>query len=268
MENYHGENSTISRQGQKFLAQVTEHCPVGKMTKEEMQIFIEDKDNIGLLSEALFEPFIRKIRGGFESDKRLKQEWEYFYKKYFKLDVDLSDVKIPAYDYYFEWIIIIAKEVTLDKLFEVLKNKMAVSSTVKIEDFLINDELVNSRDPKNGNYAIRCHKNVEADYELSLLEPNYFRRKKNIAKHRITLLERLIMELVYFDETGQHLDNYNYSLCIGSRFSKSGNTILVGFNLDKLDIMPTPANENDGFTRAVKTCEPNVYSKISDTSKK
>ncbi len=38
-------------------------------------------------------------------------------------------------------------------------------------------------------------------------------------KHFITLRERILMELEYFEETGEHLDIKNLTLCAGSRYS-------------------------------------------------
>ncbi len=45
----------------------------------------------------------------------------------------------------------------------------------------------------------------------------------------ITLLERLIYELLYFSETGGHLDITNWTICSGSRYS-DGNVPYVNWD--------------------------------------
>jgi hypothetical protein len=46
----------------------------------------------------------------------------------------------------------------------------------------------------------------------------------------ITLRERLLMEIQHFDETGEHLDLKNVTLCSGSRDRASGNVPYVHFS--------------------------------------
>lgn len=262
MKKNHGENSSFSRQDQKLVALIAEHFPVWKMSKEEKQILIEDKT--GLINRILFKPFISQFHSGYQSELDLKKWWESFYKKYFDLIVDLSDVKIPDYDEIFNWVLIIAQGITIDMVIKVIKKAMNAYSG--IEDLLKNDELINFRDPKNGSYAVRCLKQIEAS--ASLDEPKHYRRRKNIGRYRITALERLIMELVYFEETGRHLDNHGHTMCFGSFFSKSGKTIYIDFNQGSLTIFPADFETYNWDTRAVKTCELNIYSTVADTSKK
>jgi len=57
---------------------------------------------------------------------------------------------------------------------------------------------------------------VEADEKLKNLSANDLEAKGILG---ITLRERLIMELEYFDKTGKHLDIQNITLCSGSRDS-------------------------------------------------
>jgi len=71
-------------------------------------------------------------------------------------------------------------------------------------------------------------KEVEAD------EEHKNKSAKNLEKEGvegITLRERLIMELQYFEETGKHLDVDNVTLCSGSRFS-GGGVPSVGWSAD------------------------------------
>lgn len=62
-------------------------------------------------------------------------------------------------------------------------------------------------------------KTVEADPELAGMSAQDLMEK---GINGITLRERLIMELQYFEETGQHLDVDNVTLCSGSRDSGGG----------------------------------------------
>lgn len=72
------------------------------------------------------------------------------------------------------------------------------------------------RHPVNGVYAIWLRDRVEADEELKDLSANMIVEKR---LKTITLLERQLFELVYFMETGKHLDIQNWTLCSGSRDS-------------------------------------------------
>ncbi|MFA6405007.1 MAG: hypothetical protein WCW03_03345 [Candidatus Paceibacterota bacterium] len=67
---------------------------------------------------------------------------------------------------------------------------------------------------KNGVYAVWFRDRVEADEELKNLSADDLISKEIKG---ITLLERELFELVYFMETGDHLDKQNWTLCSGSR---------------------------------------------------
>ena len=60
------------------------------------------------------------------------------------------------------------------------------------------------------------HKNVEADEDMKNLSANDLKEKGIVG---ITLRERLIMELQYYHETGNHLDIENWTLCSDSRYA-------------------------------------------------
>ena len=57
-------------------------------------------------------------------------------------------------------------------------------------------------------------KNVEADEENANKSADDLGKEGN---EGITIRERIIMELQYFEETGKHLDLDNWTLCAGSR---------------------------------------------------
>lgn len=74
--------------------------------------------------------------------------------------------------------------------------------------------LENERDPKNGTYAVWFRDKIEADEGLKDKSACDIRA---MDLKTITLLERQLFELVYFMETGRHLDIENWTLCSGSR---------------------------------------------------
>jgi len=77
----------------------------------------------------------------------------------------------------------------------------------------------NDRTPQNGSYAVRVGNHLEAtdgDEILKGLSANAI-RQKNIAT--ITLPERMMFEIYIYKTTGRHLDNRDWTLCSGSRYS-------------------------------------------------
>jgi hypothetical protein len=90
----------------------------------------------------------------------------------------------------------------------------------------------NDRNPQNGTYAIWMRDRVEADEELVNKSADDLKQEA-IAGN--TLLERLLLELKYFGETGKHLDINNVTACTGSRNS-DGNVPNVYWNDDKLRV--------------------------------
>ncbi len=80
------------------------------------------------------------------------------------------------------------------------------------------DEAVpgSERDPRDGAYAIWVRDTVEADEAHNNKSANDI---KQAGLKTETLLERLVHELAYFLETGEHLDTKDVTLCSGSRYS-------------------------------------------------
>ncbi len=142
--------------------------------------------------------------------------WENFYKKYFNLRVDFSSVKIPPKPAGFDRLIVVAQGLTRNQTYDVLAKHFPCWRYIEDLDATIP---TNDRDPKNGAYAIWVRDRVEADEENKNLSAN---RLKGQNHQCITLLERMLYELKYWDETGQHLDIQNWTLCTGSRFSDGG----------------------------------------------
>jgi len=142
--------------------------------------------------------------------------WERFYRKSFDLRVDFSSVPIPPKPEGFDRLIVVARGLTLNQVYDVLAKHFPCWRYAEDLDKAIPN---NDRYPNTGAYAIWVRDRVEADEENKNLSANDLASQNHKG---ITLLERMIYEFKCFDETGQHLDTQNWTLCSGSRFSGGG----------------------------------------------
>lgn len=140
------------------------------------------------------------------------QEWQEFYRKYFRLAVDFSSLVIPDNPGDFDRIIFIPQGLKINQVINAMRKRFKVWTYIENLD---KDITVNVR-TSDRSYAIRLRERVKADEELKNLSANQLQEQ---GVNAITLLERLIYELKYYDETGQHLDVNNLTLCAGSRFA-------------------------------------------------
>lgn len=194
----------ISRKFWEIQRRILEGSLDSAKTIFNLQMIIEDKDVI-----------TTSLGNAPQDEAGFKNWWTNFYQKYFNLKVDLSAVKIPDYQEGFDWVIIISTGLTINQVLKALKRQMKV--WLYKDDLSDKDIPKNDRDAKNGSYAVRFRKRVEADEELKNYSANDLQDSHTAG---ITLLERLIMELAYFEESnGQHLDIENWTLCSGSRGS-------------------------------------------------
>jgi len=141
-----------------------------------------------------------------------KDRWTKIYQKFFGLDCDFSQVRIPERQPGFDRLIVVAKGLTLNQVYDVCAKHFPCKC---YNDNLDKTIPHNDRKP-NQTYAIWVRDRVEADEELKNLSADQL-KEQNI--QGITLLERMIYELKYWDETGKHLDIHNWTLCSGSRFT-------------------------------------------------
>ena len=153
------------------------------------------------------------LRGGkvTKTVEQWKQEWSSFYKKYFKLELDFSSLKIPEEQPGFKRLIIVAKGLTMNQVYDVCAKNFPSSRYTNDLDTAIAS---NDRDPNKDSYAVWFRDRKEADEELKDLSADKLAEKQILG---ITLLERLLYELKYWDETDEHLDISNWTLCAGSR---------------------------------------------------
>ena len=144
-----------------------------------------------------------------------KSDWQNFYSE-LGIEADFSNLQIPNKQKGFDHLIIVAKEMTPQLLYDKCEE---LFPCWKWTDKNLDEIVESERTAKNGAYAIWVRDRVEADEELKNLSADDL-KNKNIPG--ITLEERFIHELKYFKETGKHLDRDNITLCASSRYSDGG----------------------------------------------
>ena len=144
----------------------------------------------------------------------IRVDWQQFYQKYFDISVDFTDVHIPKDPAGFRRVIIIPKGLTFAQVANAAwRDRINVNARGKdLDKYVFNNVRAADR-----NYAIRVRERQEPDNELMSLSANELKeRGDNI----ITLLELLVYELKYWDETREHLNLYTWTICAGSRAAK------------------------------------------------
>ena len=140
----------------------------------------------------------------------LLKDWQLFYRKFFGLDVDFSNVRIPDRRPGFDRLIVAAQGLTLNRVYEVMQSSFACK---KYADDL-DSAIQNDHNPATKHYAIWVHDGQEGEEEIKNRSGNDFQRR-NVKG--MTLLEGMVFGLKYWSETGKHLDVNNITLCLGSR---------------------------------------------------
>ena len=173
-------------------------------------------------------------------------EWYAFYTDVFGLDLqrEFLDMKMPNYRPGFERSIVIPKGLTMDAVYA--KCAQLFPSWKYIDGSLDEAVPTNDRNSNNGSYAIWIRDRVEADEELKNKSANDL-KAANVPG--ITLLERLVLELKYFKETGKHLDLQNVTACTGSR-SSGGGVPSVSWVSDGLGVGWSDADAQFPFLRS------------------
>ena len=138
------------------------------------------------------------------------ENWENFYQENFKITPDFSKLEIPEKREGFDKLIIMAKGMTAQKLFDQCR-ELFPATKYKEDDL---DKIITSdRNANKEAYVIWVRDRIEADEELKGLSANVIKAQKLITE---TLEERLIQELEYFSRTKKHLDEHTATLCTGS----------------------------------------------------
>jgi hypothetical protein len=142
----------------------------------------------------------------------IREEWQEIYRKYFRMTVDFTKVTIPESPDDFSRVVFIPQGLTYEQIVKVLKKKFKVYLDIENLDKDIKDDVRTS----DHAYAVCFRERAEADEEWNNTSADKLKEK---GINSITLMQRLILELKYFDETVKHLDIKNVTLCAGSRNS-------------------------------------------------
>ncbi len=140
--------------------------------------------------------------------------WQKIYYEWFGMEIDISDFQIPEnYNPEKHFLVLVAKDITINTVVKAMKKRFNVY--LYTED-LNSDVTKNDRSSEGGHYLVLFNKNVEADEEFKNMSTNDLAKKGHKG---IILLERLLLEVLYYSETKEHLDINNWTLCSGSRNS-------------------------------------------------
>jgi hypothetical protein len=153
-----------------------------------------------------------------------------FYTDLSEMDCDFSNVVIPERPEGFNRLLIVPNGMTAQRAYDHCSQHF---KCWKYTDRSLDDAVAtNERDAKDGLYAIWVRDAVEADEQHKNKSADLIRCEKLATE---TLTERLLHELIYFKETGNHLDIENVTLCAGSSDSV-GDVPGVGWRGGKLTV--------------------------------
>ena len=179
----------------------------------------------GKVTKARFQKFLRGVSEKDYGETLL--DWQRFYNKYFfNQDKDFSGLRIPERREGFNRLIVVAEGMTSGRIFVRMNERMPAWKYWQNLDVIISDRKADH------DYAIWVRDREEADEELKNKSANGL-KKEGISG--ITLEERLLYELKFFEETCKHLDMDNVTLCAGSR-DPDGGVPSVHWLSDEVDV--------------------------------
>ncbi|MFH1170376.1 MAG: hypothetical protein V1704_02355 [Candidatus Vogelbacteria bacterium] len=191
------------------LSEMFRQFGTGELNGEHTQALIEHRD-----------PFkIDMSRGG------QLMSWCRLFKDLFGLEIDPTTVSIPEPKDGFGRLIVVPQGLMLNQILGVCRKRF--DNVYSVYNNLDQQVTVNDRTSVQ-TYAIWIRNRVEADEEFSNFSADQLKEKDVLG---VTLMERLLLELKYHSETGEHLDIENITLCSGSRDS-DGNVPDVNWNRD------------------------------------
>ncbi len=210
--------------------------PIG-LTTDQISSLIKDKNHPFWLAfnEAIKllapQPIMAtSLEIGADATYRQVDFWVSFYKQHFDIDLNPADIKIPERREGFNWLVIVAKGVTLNQVWTVCKKHFKCwnyQQTDDLESLMRKSE----RGEAKTTQAFWFRDRPEADEETKNLSAN------QQTEPSITLIARCLLELKYFTETnGKHLDIDNVTLCAGSRCADGGVPSALWYGDDSFDV--------------------------------
>lgn len=210
MGNKSSQGSANFKQGMEFLRICLLALNKANPSDEQVDALIQNPDPI---YTCVGEMFAKKFDDN-KNSRQIKATWQGIYKRWFGLQKDFSDLQVPEnYDPRKHFAVIVAQELTMNQVVAGMRKRFKVSL---YKEDLDTSVVHNDRTAENGDYIVLFNKNVEADEEFKNLSAN---KLKTMGHKGITLMERLLLEVLYFDRTKKHLDISNWTLCSGSRSS-------------------------------------------------
>ncbi len=163
--------------------------------------------------------FARKIVGLFsETGGAIPVEWqlrwwEFFYRGFFKYNLDISGILVPEKRKGFDRMLVLAEPAMSHALFVKSGEYFDCwkAQNASLDEAVIEHE----RNLSNGSYVIWVEDTEEPNERLKNISANRIREEGLTTE---TLPERLLHGFVYYLETGRHLDLSNWTLCSGSRY--------------------------------------------------
>lgn len=198
------QNPAPYEQMREVLAMVMKAVP--QLSVLRASYFIGNQRQVTAKVRAIFEEGISSQYAD------LLAAWVNLYRAEFNIELDLTAIRIPEQREGFGWLIVVAPGVTIEMVLAACKKRFSV---YRWNDKNLDEFTDSVRSAKDGPYAVWVRSRVEADEEYKNKSYNDL-QKANIPG--ITLLERLLLELKYFIETGGHLDISNVTLCSGSLY--------------------------------------------------
>ena len=173
---------------------------------EDLRILVVKKQE---LFNALKKGVISVLAKNALEFAELRLEWQKFYSDVMGMTMDFSKLVIPPKPDGDWWLIAVAPGITYNQI----ATKLGTLFRVRIYgDKLINGLKEQRKATIDAPYAIWVRAATEADPD------NANRSADDLADtDQITLMERLLLEGVYFQRTGKHLDINKTTLCAGSR---------------------------------------------------
>lgn len=162
-----------------------------------------------------------------------KLKWLQFYRSVFDLKLDLN-FTLPKSKYGFNGMVIVHQEVNENivygKCVELFDRKgwsYSKSLTLSCSD----KDVVKTRTKP---YGVWIRNYTQASMEFPGMSCKDHNKNKNI--FGMTLLERLLLELKYYWESGEHLDTESLTLCYGNLPNQHQNIPYVSWTSDGMEI--------------------------------
>lgn len=171
------------------------------------------------------------------------QQWQALYES-MGVNVDLTSIEIPQQKEGFNRLVLVAQGVTAQQVFDHCASIFPCCNyTGRSLDtsFPVNDRT------SSGSYAVWLRDRREANEDLTDISANVLKASGILG---VTLLERLLLEVKYFTETGKHLDIESITKCAGSRDS-DGDVPSAGWRGGALSVDWCSADARGSFRQVV-----------------